>query len=255
MVMGEAKRLKNTPHAIDRDYPPEIATARKQLWPEVKRLRSVASLRYNIQLKYPAKIVKNGQILQDKFPHWDVLVKASVCGDFRYITQDELLLPETSVPGVQSMQTNSNVPFLPSESYRARNSTPGLSIMPPLQMPLMPHPRLHRHNKVCLRLVNLASTCVLRCYNQTCLRHSGGCRPAHQCQPRMSIMRVNKRTYQMMRVNQARLNSYHLLYYPSHFKGIIQVPTQLKIIQDKLQNRTKHNKIQNNTFLGLSVIV
>ena len=117
MVMGEAKRLKNTPHAVDRDYPSEISAARKLLWPEVKRQRSQASSSDNIQLKYPAKMVKNGQIVQDAFPYWDTLVKASVCGDFRYITQDELLLPTTSVPGVPgvpSMPTNSNVLVTPS---------------------------------------------------------------------------------------------------------------------------------------------
>ena len=74
MVMGEAKRLKNTPHTVDRFYPSEISAARKLLWPEVKRLRSQASSSDNIQLKYPAKIVKNGQIVQDAFPYWDTLI-------------------------------------------------------------------------------------------------------------------------------------------------------------------------------------
>ena len=154
MVMGEAKRLKNTPHAVDRFYPSEISATRKLLWPEVKRLRSQASSSDNIQLKYTAKIVKNGQIVQDAFPYWDTLIKASVCGDFRYIAQDELLLPTTSVPGVPSMPTNSNVLVMPSGSNRNYYITPSLSSMPPLQMALMPPPRLHRHDRVCLCLEN-----------------------------------------------------------------------------------------------------
>ena len=143
MVMGEAKRLKNTPHAVDRDYPPEIATARKRLWPEVKRLRSLASSADNIQLKYPDKIVKNGQTIQDAFPYWDTLIKASVSGEFRYITQYEQLLPATSLPGVPNMPINVNVPLMPSEIDTARNICHSVTSVPPKfpnQMPLMPPP-------------------------------------------------------------------------------------------------------------------
>ena len=78
--------------------------------------------------------------MQDAFPYWDTLIKASVCGNFRYITQDELLLPTTSVPGVPSMPTNSNVLAMPSGSNRNNYITPSLTSMPPLQMPLMPPP-------------------------------------------------------------------------------------------------------------------
>ena len=132
--------MKNTPHAIDRDYPPEIATARKQLWPEVKRLRNSASSSDNIQLKYPAKIVMNGKIVQNAFPYWDTLIKASVCGDFRYITQDELLLPTTSVPGVPCMPANPSVPVMASGSNRDNYIYPSQPRNPQFQMPLMPPP-------------------------------------------------------------------------------------------------------------------
>ena len=57
LVMNETRRLKDTGYAIDRDYPPEIAAARKKLWPEVKQRRSTASSSDSIQLKFPAKIV------------------------------------------------------------------------------------------------------------------------------------------------------------------------------------------------------
>ena len=144
MVMNEARRLKNTPYSIDRDYPPEIASARKQLWPEVKRLRNLASPSDSIQLKYPAKIVKNGQIVQDAFPHWDTFVKASVCGgDFRYITQDELLLPETTIPSIPSAQVNPNVPppSMPLQSSGVNcDNYPGLAYLPQTHMSLMPPP-------------------------------------------------------------------------------------------------------------------
>lgn len=89
IVMNRARRLKNTHYAIDRDYPPEIAAARKKLWPEVKRLRSSSASGDSIQMKYPAKIVHNGQIVKDAFPYWDQLMKSDVAGSFRYIMQEE----------------------------------------------------------------------------------------------------------------------------------------------------------------------
>lgn len=87
MVMRLAKKLKGTAFAIDRDYPAEISAARKKLWPEVKKLRSGPNV--NVQLKFPAKIVYNGQVVRDEFPSWDQLLKSVVANDFRYITQEE----------------------------------------------------------------------------------------------------------------------------------------------------------------------
>ena len=60
MVMKEAKRLKGTRFSIDRDYPSEIAEARKKLWPEVKRLRGIPG--QNVQLQFPARIVLSGHL-------------------------------------------------------------------------------------------------------------------------------------------------------------------------------------------------
>ena len=41
----------------------------------------------SIQMKYPAKIVHNGRIVKDAFPHWDQLLKSDVAGSFRFIMQ------------------------------------------------------------------------------------------------------------------------------------------------------------------------
>ena len=60
------KRLKGTRFSIDRDYPSEIAEARKKLWPEVKRLRGIPG--QNVQLQFSARMVLNGLITKDAFP-------------------------------------------------------------------------------------------------------------------------------------------------------------------------------------------
>ena len=78
LVMSETRRLRNTGYAIDRDYPPEIAAARKKLWPEVKQRRSAASSSDSIQLKFPAKIVENGRVVRDEFPHWQEALKSNL---------------------------------------------------------------------------------------------------------------------------------------------------------------------------------
>ena len=85
--MKEAKRLKGTRFSIDRDYPSEIAEARKKLWPEVKQLRGI--LGQNVQLQFPVRIVLNGQITKDAFPHWDETLKSEIMKDFRFILQEE----------------------------------------------------------------------------------------------------------------------------------------------------------------------
>ena len=119
MVMSQARRLKNTHYAIDRDYPPEIAAARKKLWPEVKRLRCSSASGDSIQMKYPAKIVHNGQTVKDAFPHWDQLLKSDVAGSFRFIMQEEnafqlhLLQPAHN-------QSSSEPPVSSSESQQLK---------------------------------------------------------------------------------------------------------------------------------------
>ena len=107
LVMSEARRLKNTGHAINRDYPPEIAAARKKLWPEVKRIRSTASSGDSVQLKYPAKIVHNGRVVKDQFLYWDELVKSNIGSDFRYILQEDMLRAPIAFPSTVHSDVNS----------------------------------------------------------------------------------------------------------------------------------------------------
>ena len=85
--MRKTRLLKGTRYAIDRDYPTEIALARKKMWPEVKELLKVPYS--NVQLKFPAKIVVNGRVVKDAFPQWDHLIKVPVTAGLNYICVEE----------------------------------------------------------------------------------------------------------------------------------------------------------------------
>ena len=132
----------------------------------MKRLRNLAD---TIQLKYPAKIVHNGQIVRDAFPYSNQLTKANVCGEFRYITQDELLkIPTSAQQCVPIMPSNSSVPFVSSGINKDCIIHPGLPGMPLFQIPLMPpqppppppplpNVFMHREQKVNIRTTMLQS--------------------------------------------------------------------------------------------------
>ena len=114
-IMRKARLLKGTRYAIDRDYPPEIALARKKMWPEVKELRKVPNS--NVQLKFPAKIVVNGRVVKDAFPQWDHLMKVPVTAGLNYICVEESIeqhrtqLPPPPPPPPPMASTNNRPSF------------------------------------------------------------------------------------------------------------------------------------------------
>lgn len=68
-VISRANRLKGTDFNINRDFPKEIVSARKMLWPEYKRLRTIFP-DSKISIVYPAKLVKDNITVADMFPNW-----------------------------------------------------------------------------------------------------------------------------------------------------------------------------------------
>ena len=142
LVMSETRRLRNTGYAVDRDYPPEIAAARKKLWPDVKQRRSAASSSDSIQLKFPAKIVVNGQVVRDEFPHWQETIKSNLDSDFRFILQEDMLRGSagfsTGFPTnvhsqnttTQSVSVPRQLPNMHSQNIRAPVPAPSTSIKP-----------------------------------------------------------------------------------------------------------------------------
>lgn len=76
LVISKAHLLKDTPFSVNRDYPPEIANARKSLWKTYKSVKE----RYpesKVTMAYPAKIVKDNEVLYDKFPDWNDIMNKS----------------------------------------------------------------------------------------------------------------------------------------------------------------------------------
>lgn len=70
LVLSKANKLKGSEYSINRDFPKEIANARRSLWGEYKDLkRQCPSSKIN--LVYPAKIVQDGRVVRDCFPNWD----------------------------------------------------------------------------------------------------------------------------------------------------------------------------------------
>lgn len=68
-IMRRQYKLKGTRFRFDRQYPKEIADARKLLYdsPEAKEARQG---RRSVQIRYPAKLFIQGRLVHDMFPDW-----------------------------------------------------------------------------------------------------------------------------------------------------------------------------------------
>ena len=73
-ILLRAKHLKGTHFSINQDFPPEIRTARGQLWDDYKRARSE---KLKAKIAFPAKLVVEGQVVRDLFPMWGNWAKSS----------------------------------------------------------------------------------------------------------------------------------------------------------------------------------
>ena len=76
LVLTNANKMKGTTYSVSRDYPPEITRARKHLWAEYKDLRTRNPFD-KVSIVYPAKIVVNGRVVRDMFPHWNTIMQGS----------------------------------------------------------------------------------------------------------------------------------------------------------------------------------
>lgn len=75
-ILSNANKLKGLDFNINRDYPKEIVNARKLLWPDYKQLRE-AYPRSKISIVFPAKLVKDGRVVSDMFPHWNTVMQGN----------------------------------------------------------------------------------------------------------------------------------------------------------------------------------
>ena len=73
-ILSSANKLKDTSYSINRDFPQETVSARKSLWGNYKHLKQ-KNLDKRVNMAYPAKIIMNGRVICDAFPHWDTIMK------------------------------------------------------------------------------------------------------------------------------------------------------------------------------------
>jgi hypothetical protein len=98
-ILDRAKLLKDTRFGIDRDYPKEIASARKKLWPlylENKKLRK------DVKIAYPAKLIVNGKVVADEFPSWHEILQKDRCAFLEDMKIKNYSVPNHSVYSVET---------------------------------------------------------------------------------------------------------------------------------------------------------
>ena len=79
-------------------------------------------------MKHPAKIVHNGRIVKDAFPHWDQLLKSYVACFFRFINAFQLHLLQPAHN--QSSSEHRSMPPVPSsESQAMPQSVPRIPLL------------------------------------------------------------------------------------------------------------------------------
>ncbi|MCG7877395.1 MAG: hypothetical protein N0C90_13810 [Candidatus Thiodiazotropha endolucinida] len=76
LILSNTTKLKGSSFGINRDYPPEIVSARKTLFQEKKALKS-ANPNSRVSIQYPAKLMKDGHLVKDMFPKWHELLRKS----------------------------------------------------------------------------------------------------------------------------------------------------------------------------------
>ena len=75
LILENTSRLRSTPAlSVYRDYPKEIAEARKVLWPRFKAAKKEKLI---ASIKFPAKLMVGGQLVCDMFPDWFEVLRDS----------------------------------------------------------------------------------------------------------------------------------------------------------------------------------
>ena len=74
-IIERAYVLRGTRFGVDRDYPREINNARRLLWNRYKEIRQTKRRNDTVSLQFPAKIVVNGNVVEDAFPGWNEALK------------------------------------------------------------------------------------------------------------------------------------------------------------------------------------
>ena len=96
MIMDRVHLLRNTPYSVGYDLPKEINDARKNLWHELKDIKSKQPSS-KVQIVYPAKLIVDGKVIRDEFPDWNNAMRnSSLSYDFAHIYRNCIFEHEQS---------------------------------------------------------------------------------------------------------------------------------------------------------------
>ena len=87
MIMEKAHMLRNTSYSVAYDLPKDINDARKNLWQELKAVKS-RQPRAKAQIVYPAKLIVDGKVFRDEFSDWIEAMRCSRLSNFSHIEKN-----------------------------------------------------------------------------------------------------------------------------------------------------------------------
>lgn len=130
LILEKANALRGTNFRIERDLPVEIKNARKELWPQYKSLKRDPANR--VMIVYPAKLVVNNRVVEDKFPGWFTYIRKNRMEQLQASNQngmdrpsDKRSVPRNSQYTVQNnnqTDMNTNIAVGVNENSSNRNS-------------------------------------------------------------------------------------------------------------------------------------
>ncbi|MES9882921.1 MAG: hypothetical protein ABW185_18795 [Sedimenticola sp.] len=130
LILSNTRNLTGTAFGINRDYPPEIVNARKDLYPMLKRYRAEKP-DSRVTIQFPARLLIDKTVIVDMFPDWYEVLKRSrhVTTHTRSTTQpysigdSNITISECSEKSTDSMEQevdivihdSSHVPLAPGQ--------------------------------------------------------------------------------------------------------------------------------------------
>ena len=76
LIVGNVRSLWGKNYRVEKDFPAEIAEARKNLWPKLKAEKA-KNPTCTLSIGYPAKLIKNDRVIANEFPDWRKVLRTS----------------------------------------------------------------------------------------------------------------------------------------------------------------------------------
>ena len=122
-IMGNVRSLWGKDYRVEKDFPSEIAEARKKLWSKLKAEKAKIP-RCRISIGYPAKLIKNNRVIADEFPDWRKVLRTSRVQGFESTESGDENGYDSSSDVNRERTRKGNV-FRPWQPRSDRNTEPG----------------------------------------------------------------------------------------------------------------------------------